>query len=307
MLVIYSRTNNVWTIEWWRWRCRKYLKRYGGPDAVLRSIIDGLNTLQVPYMLNPAIAPADSFVLVVSGVRILQEMVQKKENGQIACLVAGPNIVVSPEDSQGILMSASIDRIIVPSSWVRAYYCLYGTEDFKERIRVWAAGIRLATQNHAQREIILVYKKTCPDSLYQHVIDTLKKKNIPFVVVEYGKYSQENYISLLQKTKLLIYLQESESQGIAMFEAWAADVPTLNWEPGIYISPRDSSKKVYGKIAAPYMQEKLGVTFRGKSDFDVKLDQFILGRREYRVRNYVRTTFSDSVRALALLKFIYEN
>ncbi len=307
MLVIFNRTNNKCALEWWRWYLRRYFKRYGGPDAVLRSVIDGLTALNVPYVLNPKVVPKYSSVLVLSGTHVLRDMIKKKKNGRIVRLVAGPNIVISPEDGGCIIMSKYIDKIVVPSEWVQEYYGLYGTTTFKKNIRVWASGIHVYTKNNTQKDIVVVYKKKCPDNVYLHVVQTLKKKNIPYVVIEYGKYTHEEYLSYLERAQFLVYLQKSESQGIAMFEAWGANVPTLHWEPGVYVSPRNDSRKIYGKIAAPYLNENLGLTFREEGDFEGVLNQFMVSLEAYQVRDHVCDTFSDETRAGALLDLIYEN
>ena len=94
----------------------------------------------------------------------------------------------------------------------------------------------------------------------------------------------------MEETKFLIYLQESESQGMALQEAWAHNVPTLVWN-SITTSPLTGSK-TYEKVAAPYLTDESGEFFKDFEEFKNKLQKFIEKLNYFRPAEYCKNNLS---------------
>ena len=60
-------------------------------------------------------------VVVNSGIDNLKFCIEKR-CGQIDFIVAGPNLVITPNDHNKILTNKNIDLVITPSKWVSNFY-----------------------------------------------------------------------------------------------------------------------------------------------------------------------------------------
>lgn len=289
-------------------RFKKYLKnhlfRYGGPEAVLGSLIRGFDKLKVDYQLNPQVNEISDIVCVLSGVKALKWAIEAKKKGKIKKIIAGPNIVITPEDASGILLDEAIDLVIVPSQWVKDFYTSF-KPGFDKKIRVWAAGVEIPPQSKEKRERCLIYKKNVDKELFSFVVKYLKSKNIDYKIIKYGKYKKEKYFEVLKKVKFAIFLSQSESQGLALQEAWIRNVPTLVWNRG-YFEYKGVGRKVFGNISALYLTEECGIFFRDKEDFKNKFNIFIKNLSNFKPKEYVLRNFTDEISAQNYLKIINE-
>jgi len=289
---------------WFREYIKNHFFHYRGPSAVLESLIRGFGILNIDYQLNPEIKDISDIVCVISGVDALKWAIKAKKQGQIKKIIAGPNIVITPEDAGGILLDEAIDLIIVPSQWVKDFYASFKS-GFDEKIKVWAAGVEICPESNEKRKGCLVYKKDVDEKLFSSIIKYLKSKNIDYEIIKYGRYKKEKYFRMLNKIKFMVYLQEVESQGIALLEAWMRNIPALVWNQG-HFEYKKVAKKVFGNISAPYLTKECGMFFKDFNDFEEKLPIFLDGINQFKSREYVINNFSDEVVAKNYLKIIKE-
>jgi hypothetical protein len=274
---------------------------YGGPQSVLDSLVRGFQGLGVEYNLNPKEELISGAVGVLSDVGALKWAIEAKENGRINKIVAGPNIVISPKDEGEIIQNLVIDVVLAPSQWVKDFW-LSIAPALESKIRIWAAGVEIPKEVKTERRGCLVYKKKVNEDLFQKVISELEHRKILYKVINWGSYKQSEYFELLENSKFMIYLQESESQGIALAEAWARNVPTLVWDKGHW--ERYGYRWEAKGISAPYLTGECGMFFEGENDFVDKLDKFSGGLSKYRPREYVLNNFSDKIASNNYLKII---
>ena len=281
---------------------RKYIKNhffhYGGPSAVLDSLIRGLDILDVNYQLNPKAKDISDVVCVISGVDTLKWAIKAKKQGKIKKIIAGPNVVVTPEDANGILLDEVIDLVIVPSQWIKDFYSSFKS-GFNKKIRVWLAGVKICSESEQEKKGCLIYKKNVDEKLFDFVIQYLKSQDIDYKIIKYGKYKKERYFESLNKTKFAIFLSESESQGLALQEAWTRDVPTLVWNREHW---QYKQYKWQGSSSAPYLSKECGMFFKDKDDFQNKFDLFINDLSNFKPRQYSLENFTDKISAQNYLK-----
>ena len=94
----------------------------------------------------------------------------------------------------------------------------------------------------------------------------LQRLNDRCVTIQYGKYSQAEYRKMLQRAKIAIFFGGTESQGLAILEAWSCNVPTLIRIP-IANSSSLPNESTYGQHCmdyAPYLNQKTGAFFTNK-------------------------------------------
>lgn len=272
---------------------RKILQKTRGPEGVLLSLKRGLDELKVPYKINTQPKTGD-IVNVLSNISALRYAIEQKQKGKISQLIAGPNLVVMPDEHNKILASAEIDKILTVSPWVKDLYNQVLPE-ITPKLHIWPAGVQVPKvykvsaipetgiqptekiRASQDRSSCIVFKKNVSVSVFEKVIQTLNSKSIPYTVFEYGNFKQPEYFAALEKNDFMIYLQEFESQGIALQEAWVRNVPTLVWNKGFYTSPRGHI--VTGNVAAPFLSEQSGALFSEldleNENFAAQLDSFI--------------------------------
>ena len=295
---------SFYLIKWIKNLVKKvlFIPNYG-PSAVLGSLIRGFDKLKIDYQLNPKAKDISNVVCVISGVDALEWAIKTKKRGKIKKIIAGPNIVITPQDARGILLDEVIDLVIVPSQWVKDFYTSF-KPSFGEKIRVWPAGVEICSQSKEKREGCLIYKKNVDKNLFNFIIQYLKSQNIDYKIIKYGKYKKEKYFEMLNKVKFMIYLSKSESQGLALQEAWIRNTPTLVCDRGYW--QYQNYKLQDDKINIPYLTEECGISFKDKDDFRNKFNIFIKNLSDFKPREYSLGNFTDKVSARNYLKIISE-
>lgn len=96
-------------------------------------------------------------------------------------------------------------------------------------------------------------------------------------------------------------MQESESQGIALVEAWAKNVPTFVLDNKIYKYKNYSW--IDEKIAAPYLTAACGAFFKDVNGLSELLDSLSMSNN-YEPRNYYLSNFTDRICAEKFIQII---
>lgn len=284
--------------EFENWLRIKIQNRVSGPESVKNSLLRGLKQLHIAYEYNDM--DPNSFsevVIVMSGINNLKECILLKKKGYIQKLIAGPNLVTFSTEFNGILSAPEIDLCIVPSLSVKKSY-EKDLESLKGRVYVWPAGVdesfwdirsrlRLKTQNR-----VLVYQKNAPDKIFREVIKYFEKSNIKHELIEYGDYSIKQYKRILAKVDCAIFLSKVESQGIAMAEAWAMNVPTLVWKAKEVII---YGRKFLNPLSAPYLSKMTGNYWNQGTNFAKSFNLFMKRLKSFKPREWVMKNMTDKI------------
>jgi len=289
---------------WFKGYIKNHFFYYGGHSAVLESLIRGLDILNIDYELNPKIKDISEIVCVISDIDALKWAIKAKKQGKIKKIIAGPNIVITPEDAGRVLLDERIDLVIVPSQWVKDFYGSF-KPGFSEKIRVWAAGVKICPESKEKRKECLIYKKSVDEQLFKFIIQYLKSQNISYKIIEYGRYKKERYFKMLNKVKFAIFLSESESQGLALQEAWMRGTPTLVWNRGVF-EYKEHDIKIFGNISAPYLTKECGIFFKDEDDFENKYKLFINNLLNFKPREYSLKNVTDKVTSGNYLELVKE-
>lgn len=272
-------------------------KYFGGPLMVEESLRSGLVEIGEPFAWNAPLHTPGSVVGVLNGSDVLLWAIGQKRLGNIGRLFAGPNIVVLPSQENGILEHKEIDGILVPSVWVKESY-EKDCPELSGKIHVWPAGVTIPEVAETKKDIdFLVFNKTGESKIIRDIRQQLQGQKTYELL--YGAFSQTDYFGLLSRSKYLVYVSESESQGLAMFEAWARNVPVLAWERGYAIA---GNIKVQGKTSAPYMHDMAGKSFGSVTEFKDILHQ--LTEFSFSPRQYVQEYFSHEAAAKHYLEIV---
>jgi len=269
-------------------------RRIDGPAAVQINLLRGFRRIGQPYRCNPPASLVTPYVGVLSNVAALRWAIQAKRSGRIQRLIAGPNLVVLPNEHDGILTAPEIDCVVTPSAWVSRLYestcpSLVG------RTVEWAVGVDQnfwcpsGQGDNGDRCDFLIYQKILQlrnMPLVERVMAELQRRGLSYHVLAYGEYTPPQYRSLLHKSRAMIFLSESESQGIALFEAWSCDVPTLIWDPGCW-HQLNGPHSWSGASSAPYLTAACGLKFATLPEFPARLSEFWTRLDSFHPREYI--------------------
>lgn len=278
-------------------------KIYAGHPAVTKSLLRGLGSLKKPFVYDPILATKiKGNVIVLADPEALRLSIELKEQGKIVKLFAGPNVMVKADDFDRLYSNKNIDKILVPAKWVKYSY-EYENPDTKNRLFIWPSGIDFAAWEPSpakkQKKVVL-YKKypatELPKNFYETISNSLKESNYEVQEITYGNYKNEDYKKNLATAVAMVYVSKSESQGIALLEAWAMDVPTFVWESDF---KKEGTREFKEISAAPYLSTSVGKFWKDPSVLKIFLEPIQL--RKYKPRKWSIRRFTDAKSAELLL------
>ena len=277
--------------------------KYGGHSAVTRSLIEGLQKIKADFNYNPTKSSevGEAFV-VLSSVEALRQAIILKKQGKIKKLLAGPNLMELPDDYGNLLADPAIDAVLVPSENIAEFYRKFNPA-VANKVKVWFAGV---DENYWRPDgkiknlkKVIVYWKNARPIFNIYVERKLRQYGFEPIRIVYGKYSPRRFRKALAESKFAVFLSISETQGLALAEAWAMDVPTLVWEP------KTEQYYLRGVImsAAPYLTPQTGREWKELGELE-KLLQNQSWPVLCRPRQWVLENMTDEISAKLLLSYV---
>jgi len=273
-----------------------YPKSNLGPTNVFTNLTEGLTNSGIKFNVNPSNNKVYNICLVLSGIENLKKCITLKKNKKIKKLLVGPNVVTVPPEHNYIIFSKSIDRILVPSDWVRKLYLSYKKEC--KNISIWFTGVKISNFKSCKRNTVLIYLKN-KNIFFEQCINYLKVNNINYNIIKYGFFSKNKYFKLLRESSILIYFSLSESQGIAMQEAWSENVPTLVYKQSFWFY----KKKKFTASSSPYLNKNCGYFFKNFKEFVIRFDK-LNNNKKIKPKYWLNKNMSQDLSIKNLLKII---
>ncbi len=230
-------------------------------QAVYRSVVNGLDLIGAQYNCNPRRKSSlNLYVLVLCHDETAFQMVQLKKKGVIEKLFIGPNFVFDSSTTD------CCDGWLVPSEWIKNDIADMQPK-MRDKIFVWKAGVDTSYWKPAKQEKkkkALIYNKYDSKNLLESIQELLYLYGWDVEIIQYGNYSQAEYKDALERAVFAIFISASESQGIALAEAWAMDVPTLVWDNlGVVVFNHFFHSK-----AAPYLNPNVGLPWKNLAELN---------------------------------------
>lgn len=259
------------------------------------------------YRVNPLTVPRSGPLGIVSGARTLTWAVESLARACTHGLVVGPNVNVLASENPLAFESARVSRILVPSEWVRTMWAS-DLPAIADRLATWPCGVDYdlwrppVDRSGPLRP--LVYVKVAWPGLLEEVEASLRSAGLAeWAVISYGSHSPDEFKRLLGGSSCLIYIGGSESQGLALLEAWAMDVPTFVFDaPSQAISLSDGRRLTLmrGEFhPAPYLSAATGALWSDPGE----LPSLICRVGQFTPRAGTQGEFSDAVRTQHYLSF----
>lgn len=290
-----------------RWFCydrypRKIIRRIvrgkppiGGQTRVFLNLCTGLDKLGIDYRINDyryIKRHPEEVACIIGKHHVLDKI--KWQNP----ILFGAAVFSHPCEDPNLFERLPVRKMLVPGEWMRQMCEPY----YGDRVAAWAVGIDTevwTSQLDQQKPVdVLLYDKVRweHDIYEQTLINPIKthlnQRNLTVKTIHYGFYKEEEFRSLLECCKSMIFLCEHETQGIAYQQALACNVPILAWDRGGYWQdPAYFPHKVKFEpvSSVPYWSDRCGVKFQGIHDFSYQLDIFLdqLNSKKFAPRDYI--------------------
>ncbi len=280
--------------------------KISGPYKVFANLVKGLDRVGYPYVINCDLN-ATRRLWVHDDVTALHHMHHSR-----AFKVVGPNLFVMPTD-----IPPNIDLrgvlYLQPSDWVKRLWEHVGFNACP--IEAWPVGIDTevfcpSMQRLHNQRVMLYFKERNPQDL-NRILETLFEMRLSYTLVLYGHYEEREYLEALRNTSFIIWVGCHESQGIALQEALACDVPILVCDATRLSQARstykfDSALDDFPVTTAPYFDETCGVKITDLSDLRSSIEFMLDNLERFAPRDYVLCNLSLEKQARAFVA-LWEN
>lgn len=234
--------------------------RLSGHKRLTELTLRGLTRCGYSFVYDSLSKPLQGSNVVTFYQDAVREQIALKQSGLIQRLVIAPcSLTIERSDplfNYIIQHREYVDRILVHSDWAKFRICEEGPE-LESIVSTWPIGVDLQEWNlplPKDKKHILVYQKNAPPEVLSSVLKTVESTDINPILLNYGDYNIDEFRNNLSQCFLAIFLSRVETQGMAMNECWAMDVPTIHWT---------DSRKLFDQFqhSAPLLTQHTGRYF----------------------------------------------
>lgn len=271
-----------------------FLSSSRGPSQVEKRLVSNLRQIVPPDNVQI------DWVLNVNSKECWEDLTINFEN-----LILGPNIEFERSYIKERISSSRNSIILVPSEWVIPVLSAR-IDWFKGRFIVWQSDIDTSYWKPARREkkkYVLIYRKNDQsEDDYSRIVRSCEELGLRYKVITYGRYSQNSFRRSIRKSKFAIWLGTTESQGIALLECWAVNVPTFVRTRNQFLD--DVSGRTFESSSAPYLNESCGEFFDASTFSTDTLRHFRGLSDSLKPRIFVLQNYSKSRVSTDLMKIL---
>jgi len=188
---------------------------------------------------------------------------------------------------QSATSSKDIIKVVFSKGWLRGI----DTDKF------------VPSDKEPTNDCLIYFKRGSKESL-QELISILEEKKLTHKLIEYGSYTEDEFIEAVQSSRFCVMLAGTESQGIAYLEIYSMNVPIYILDKTVW---DDRPGISFPATSAPYGDGRCGIkTSDGFACFDLFLNYVHSFRpREYILENFTLEKCASEY--LSLLENCYED
>lgn len=201
-----------------------------GHEALLLSLLRGLNNLKVKYTYNKITKHTKNVILLWADKKDLN-IIEKYKRTQKLKVVTVPTACKFDYDYMQWQFphENAVDVALYAAQWVADICIQKAKKQNLHKIKVWPSGVLLATPALLHKKptnSCIVYFKRLP--VNEELLRMLDELAIHYHIMNYGKYNFDIWKETLKTCDFAIFYQDyHETQGLALAEAWANNVPTF--------------------------------------------------------------------------------
>jgi len=258
-----------------------------GSVKVYRNLVKGLELIGYPYVVNRRLDATERLWIHDATTAIPYVDRQRVKT------VLGPNMWVMPHD---IPPECDFGGAVYvqPSQWKVDLWNLEGFD--RCPLVVWPVGVdtgafRPAETPASERRVLIYHKHRDIDEL-PPILDVLHERGLRYRLLLYGSYDETRFRRCLDEASFVIWHGTAETQGLALQEAFACDVPALVCA-GFKLSETQGTYEFGAETdavavtPAPYFDARCGLMADGGDAIPAAIDEMVARRDEFRPREYV--------------------
>lgn len=149
-------------------------------------------------------------------------------------------------------------------------------------------------------DCLIYFKHRNPDTL-NSVKKVIESKNLSYKVISYGSYREEDYINLLHQCKFMLSVDAHESQGFALQEAMACNVPLLVFDiKSVYDEYGTTFFDRYKPLelnatSVPYWSEECGLRTTELNEIPNLIVEMLNNYQTFNPRKFILENLSEEV------------
>jgi len=273
--------------------------------GVANSVLRGLKKACRDYNFNPDhIVDVKENVIITGNHHAARQAYDWKKENRIKTLMLGPNFAPSTENF--IIAWPLVTCYLGNSEWYEANLRRINPS-LENRICRWFAGVdenywKPITKFRDKRSNkVLLYHKT-DGHILELARQCLQECGYTVKIISYGFYKPEEFKKELEECKFAVFVSRSETQGLALAEAWSMDVPTLAWNPKSW---HDWDGYTWtDNSSCPYMNPMVGLDWQEIDGFRNIVRSFDEISKTFAPRRWVLLNMTDKVSVEKLLSNI---
>jgi hypothetical protein len=281
---------------------------YPGHYALTRSVVEGLRAIRADFNHNPSSFSELARVVYAPANEALRQAIALKRRGEIDFLAAGPVNAFFADEYNGIMLSPEIDLAVVAHDWMVDFY--RDTPDLARKSRACPCGVDVEfwkpTGSLKERSCV-VYWKSGDERFCEQVEAIVRRAGLEPIRVrsrhgEHNIFKPPDLRAALDRAVISVFLSTFESQGIALAEAWAMNVPTVVWDP--QGDAQWLGRHFKSESSAPYLTRSTGLAVRDVEELDAAIAQALATLDTFQPRGWVLEHMTDAVCARKLYEVI---
>lgn len=208
--------------------------------------------------------------------------------------IFGPHFSVFPDRKLLPLLNNKNYVYIQPSEWACDIW--KNITQYSINLNVFNFPVNITRfkpkEDLKRTKVSIYYKRRDPEQL-EYIKAFLSSKGIVYRIFNYvTKYKEEEYLEYLQNSRFMFVLDAHESQGFALEEAMACNVPLLVWNVNTMADEYGSRYPSLTATSVPYWDERCGKIFKDKDDLPRIYEEFISKLDTYNPREYILETLT---------------
>jgi glycosyltransferase involved in cell wall biosynthesis len=263
-----------------------------GPGKVYSNLVNGLDRIGYPYVINRDLS-ATKRLWIHDSVTALYDIGRSD-----ASTVIGPNLFVLPSE---IPAAVDLRQVLYlhPAAWTRHMWEHLGFRACP--IEIWPVGVDTDTFSPAPKPplatSILVYHKRRDIRELHEILRVLDDMHLSHVEFNYGHYGEAAYLEAVRSASFILWHGSHESQGLALQEAMACNVPILVCDVNSVFDSRDAfpfpvAVRAIPVSAAPYFDGRCGMKLTDLSRLRTSIEAMLTGLQDFAPRAYVLENLS---------------
>lgn len=211
--------------------------------------------------------------------------------------IFGPHFNVFPDHDPISTIKGPHSTYIMPSQWpIAAWKTFSVCHDLDMQVVPFAVDTQRFMPSKplsARTKVFVYYKSRNPNDL-TIVLNVLNSFGVAAKVFQYGSYQEAEYLEYLRDSKYGIWVDAHESQGFALEEALAMDIPLLVWNITSMNQEYYQSRPDFPATTIPYWDERCGEVFYNVADLQSTMKTFLqkLESSAYSPRKFIEETLS---------------